>query len=135
MSNTLIVKNSVGVPITVLDFIKYFGDAEDGGLPPNSVMNPGQELSFVFQGGSGSGDYYGFDICTNEPIDTLGGPIYQAMGIRSKRCDIELDDIASPNPTVVEFFANTFSVGTPISSGCFNNYYEYVQQHDRFCIT
>lgn len=141
MSNTLILKNSVmaffplaeqsfAVPITVVSFQKLFGNQPDGSLPPNTVINPGDEVSITFQGGTGSGDYYSFCIFWSVPTG-FGLPPFleppQEFVISSetlKRCDIEEEDINSPFPTVVEFFEESFSVGTPKSDGCFNNAYQ-----------
>lgn len=128
MSNTLVIKNSVSVDgaspsIMVLEFQKFFGDEPDGSVAPGTVIGPGQEISIPFQGGSGSGDYYSFSIYWE--IRRAGSPLSEYMNAIEvrKRCDVERDDIDSPFPTVVEFFAQSFNVGTPVSSGCFNNAY------------
>ncbi len=130
MSHTLVLKNSVQdagttFSITILSFQKYFGDQPDGAVAPGTQLQPGATTSITFEGGSGSGDYYSFSIYW-----TLGGgsqPIEYVNAIETrKRCDIESDDLESPSPVTIEFFSETFNVGTPVSDGCFNNSYSQI---------
>lgn len=129
MSNTLILRNSITVidasgptdlPMTVVYFQHLFGDQVDGEVPIDTSIAAGETVELTFQGGSGSGDYYTFKIYWQIPN---AAPTYQIASEARKRCDIEQEDIESPSPIVVEFFSQSFNVGTPASSGCFNNAY------------
>jgi len=110
--------NSTGGTISSYSFSHSWNNGTDMPLiPAGSTMADGDVLPLTIHVGEG-----GADTWTVKFTDANGNCWYRD----GKQCDVEQEDFNSGKPVTVQLFAGSvgFSVLTPVSESCTDNYYD-----------